>query len=297
MSIRKTNFTLIELLVVIAIIAILAAMLLPALQQARQRAQGTSCINNLKQLGTLGNMYLNDNRSLWPAQNSTSLNQTDVIKNFLWPTCMIYGKYIPDFREGTNLNKRSTFGTKYLDAPAYRCPTLGYSHNIAAVTSVPQTYASPGLTNSTNAARVGWCIQFTAPSLSNAFRTTTVSSSSNIIGSSSPSSRIWLTDALWGDQYEKFYPRSIFYACNDSGTLWAGITNAHSGKINILTQGANVASVSPDELPQYQSIFVSSWDGSGWNGARPYAVRAVYYLPFGEAESYTQRIKVVADNN
>jgi prepilin-type N-terminal cleavage/methylation domain-containing protein/prepilin-type processing-associated H-X9-DG protein len=63
---RRNGFTLIEMLVVMAVLAVLAALLLPVLARARASARTTTCVSNLRQLGSAFAMYAQDHDERLP---------------------------------------------------------------------------------------------------------------------------------------------------------------------------------------------------------------------------------------
>jgi len=89
---QRGAFTLLELLVVIAIIAILAALLLPVLSAAKKKAAQSTCINNQKQLGLGMQMYVSDNRDIYPgiASGAYGFHPEDWI---YWRTNTIYPQF------------------------------------------------------------------------------------------------------------------------------------------------------------------------------------------------------------
>ena len=123
------GFTLIELLVVIAIIAILAAILFPVFAQAREKARQTSCLSNMKQLGTGIQLYVDDyDESFPPGSCSVRESKNDnyghtwSLPYYLWQYVKNAGIFCcPSCPGRTQVIKNGTYGYPNTSYAANAC--------------------------------------------------------------------------------------------------------------------------------------------------------------------------------
>ena len=112
-SSQRRGFTFLELLAVIATIAILTALLLPVLGRAKIKAQRTTCLSSLRELGRAWFMYKDDSNDRlvesYPVHNTNTWILGDMTN--------------PDEAGNADLIRQGKLYAYNRDVSIYHCPT------------------------------------------------------------------------------------------------------------------------------------------------------------------------------
>ena len=120
----RNGFTLVELLVVIAIIGILIGMLLPAVQQVRESARRSACLNNVRQLG-LACLNYESSFERYPSGGVNNENDFSEVGISVLILPYIEQQALADIAKGVNSNShhdyRDAIGAN--EIPLFLCPS------------------------------------------------------------------------------------------------------------------------------------------------------------------------------
>ena len=243
----KRKFTLIELLVVIAIIAILAAILLPALQSARERAQGTSCVSNLKQCGATAQQYMNDHKGWWPCGNRNTNKTITLNGKTVQTNIYTWNLYKAKFASESVANDT--------DTKEFSCPSMPHKTNNPSNNNYPQVYATQYVHNASDSKPItygangytswGRGYNILQAGWENGWRSYTVGKSDPPPDDTSvgPSSRVLLCDNISTVSGEKGGAMSAHlyaYAGAQSENL-GNVYFLHGGRANVMTVDGHAA--------------------------------------------------------
>ncbi|HBC85731.1 MAG TPA: hypothetical protein DCZ94_02125 [Lentisphaeria bacterium] len=134
----RNRFTLIELLVVIAIIAILASLLLPALRMAKEMANSSVCMNNLRQHAVAYSMYAGESNEFLPMMQRGEVQPIFTAESF--QNHLASGLGIPNAAQDGAQNGANQMGVYYSSAsfPVLFCPSSkGLPNLVTATATVP----------------------------------------------------------------------------------------------------------------------------------------------------------------